>query len=301
MLVRAVCIGWVAGMLAACRDGVQSSGVPTDGLTGGARAVTSTSSGQCKGAGFAVSEDPVRVDRLTAKVVDADGNPAADELAQVCGLDLCINAMTDQAGNVDVRPAASLLKPAFKYGSGFGYAQFAFGLSGSPEHFLGEMLTVKLPGRETGQRLKAGASSSSGPATLELSADAKIHFDVLTYLDEGDRTFRAALVPLSGAPRAIDPSLELVVATTPVETHFCPPAKMRVLNLKQWPAGAAVEFLVHGVSIKEEWAPYGQWAKVSEGAVSADGETVETADSGGIPVLSVIGIRRKAVAAGGLP
>ncbi len=60
-----------------------------------------------------------------------------------------------------------------------------------------------------------------------------------------------------------------------------------------WPAGTAVEFYIHSVSVDQEWAPYAGWAKVSDGAVSADGKTIATADGQGLPVLEVFGIQKK--------
>ena len=45
----------------------------------------------------------------------------------------------------------------------------------------------------------------------------------------------------------------------------------------------------------EEWAPYGGWAKVSEGAVSGDGKNISTADGGGLPLVTVVGLRRTPV------
>jgi hypothetical protein len=87
--------------------------------------------------------------------------------------------------------------------------------------------------------------------------------------------------------------LELLFALSPVDTVVCPPARLGVTNSGGWPPATAVEFFVHGVSIEEHWAPYGGWAKVSDGAVTSDGARITTAESGGIPVLGVIGVRRK--------
>ena len=67
---------------------------------------------------------------------------------------------------------------------------------------------------------------------------------------------------------------------------------LSVPNTTGWAAGTEVEFWIHGVSVKEEWAPYGGWGKVSDGKVSSDGSRVETNEGDGIPILSVIGIRK---------
>jgi hypothetical protein len=79
---------------------------------------------------------------------------------------------------------------------------------------------------------------------------------------------------------------------TPVGTILCPAAKMTVENTTGLPPGARVEFFVHGVEVSEEWAPYGGWAHVSDGTVSDDGATISTDDAGGIPIVSVVGIRK---------
>ena len=68
---------------------------------------------------------------------------------------------------------------------------------------------------------------------------------------------------------------------------------LTVSNDTGWPAGTAVEFFVHGTDVGEYWAPWGGWAKVSDGQVSADGKTISTNGGGGVPELSAFGIRKK--------
>lgn len=286
---RWVCLWGIVGANAGCST--QGSQVPVpEGSSGGVSA-RGGATAHCQGKGFDIEEAPVLVDRVTAKIIDADGNPVADESAQICGLDLCIFAATDQLGNFRATPHASFLKPAFKYGTGIRHAQFAFRLRGAAEYALGSLTTVMFPEPERGAKLLAGTRVSSGPATLELAQDARIEIDRLTYLEEREQTFRAVSVPLMQAA-PFEPTLEFVVAMTPMDTRLCPPAKLSVPNQGAWPAGTQAEFLLHGVSIKEEWAPYGGWAVVSEGAVSQDGNTVETNTGEGIPILGTIGIRR---------
>ncbi|HEX7671984.1 MAG TPA: hypothetical protein VF395_20455, partial [Polyangiaceae bacterium] len=86
---------------------------------------------------------------------------------------------------------------------------------------------------------------------------------------------------------------EIIVGLTPTSTTFCPRAGLSVPNTPGWKAGAAVEFFLHGVEVTEEFAPYGGWAKVSSGTVSADGKTVDTDpdETSGLPILSVVGVR----------
>jgi hypothetical protein len=236
-----------------------------------------------------------RVTSVRAQLLDLEGN-AAIELPQVCGIDVCVIIEdTDASGNVTSTPAQSFDRPAFKNGLGLRYAKFAFLLPNQPDHDLGAVRTVGLPDFAEGAELVAGTEVSSGPVTLGFAADAKFEIDVLTYGKDSERTFRAAQVPIAQAPRAVDASLglELLFALSPVDTVICPPARLGVTNSGGWPAATQVEFFVHGVSIDEHWAPYGGWAKVSDGAVTSDGARITTAESGGIPVLGVIGVRRK--------
>jgi hypothetical protein len=107
------------------------------------------------------------------------------------------------------------------------------------------------------------------------------------------RKFRAAAVSTQNPPAAVDASLGfgILYALTPSATELCPPAALTVPNSANFPAGSAVEVYLHGIDIAEVWAPYGGWAKVSDGTVSADGKTISTSEGGGLPALSVIGVR----------
>jgi hypothetical protein len=236
-----------------------------------------------------------QVTSVRAQLLDLAGNPAI-ESPQLCGIDVCVFIKdTDAAGNLMVTPSRSFDRPAFKNGLGLRYARFAFLLPNQPDHDLGAVRTASLPAFADGAELVAGREVASGPVTMGFAADAKFEIDIVTYAKAEERTFRAAAVPIDQAPRAVDPSLglELLFALSPVDTVICPAARMGVANSAGWAAATAVEFFVHGVSIEERWAPYGGWAKVSDGAVSSDGARITTAESGGIPVLGVIGIRRK--------
>jgi hypothetical protein len=238
---------------------------------------------------------PQNVGSVRAQLLDLEGNPAV-ETPQVCGIDVCVFIEdVDSAGGLSIPIGRSLDRPAFKNGIGLNYARFAYSLPDQAEHDLGVFRTVRLPDFDQGMPLVAGSEARSGSATLALSADAKLEIDILTYTNDEERTFRAAAVPVSQAPPAVDPALgfELLIALSPVDTVICPPARLSVANSAGWAATTVVEFFVHGVSIDEQWAPYGGWTKVSEGSVSADGTLITTAESGGVPVLGVIGIRRK--------
>src|SRR5690606_7622431 len=108
-----------------------------------------------------------------------------------------------------------------------------------------------------------------------------------------EQGLRAVRVPLDSAPPVVaeGPELEIVIAATPVDTRFCPPALLTIDNELDWSPGTDVEVWLHGVDISQEWAPYGGWAKVSDAHVSDDGERIETTEPG-LPVLGVLGFRR---------
>jgi hypothetical protein len=247
-----------------------------------------------EGPGYGQATPKQFVQGIGATVVDLDGQPAAGELAQVCGTDLCINGTTDGYGSVAIPVNQELTKPAFKYGLGVAVAKFALLLSTEPEQDLGTIVTARFPDLGTGVKLEPGKSATSSGVTLELAPDAVIDLNLLDFRTDEEQSFRAVQIPAGQAPAAVDPSLglELVYATTPVETTFCPHASLTVPNSLAWEPGTPVEFFVHGIVIDEAWAPYGGWGKVSDGAVSADGASVVTDEAGGIPILSVIGIRR---------
>ena len=154
--------------------------------------------------------------------------------------------------------------------------------------------TVRLPALETGVPLSAGSAASSGGLSLLPPAGGTIRIDQLTYESVEEQSLRAVRVPNELVPQFADAELglELVYGATPVDTHFCPPAALRVDNTEGWAPGSEVEVLLHGVAIEEEFAPYGGWAKVSDARVSTDGAHIETT-SPGIPVLGVLGLRRK--------
>jgi hypothetical protein len=267
----------------------------TGGGGGSAGSGGSSGSGpKCTGPGFEGTAHKQLVTSLTAKVLDLSG-AAVNEGIQICGFDICLNVNANASGDVSESPGQELDRPAFKWGNGTRYAKFAFLLPNQPTHAVGTVRTAAFPPTSQGTALSAGSSATSNDLTLTIAAGARVDVDLLTFPDAENQKFRAVEIPMAQASAAVDPALnlELLWATTPVETLFCPAAKLSVPNSKAWPAGTKVEFYLHGVSILElDWAPYGGWAKVSDGQVSADGSRVETADGAGVPMLSVFGIRR---------
>jgi hypothetical protein len=250
----------------------------------------------CHGPGYAGAPAQQSFTHLSASVVDAAGKPVGGVIAQACGTNICLNGTTRADGSVDIdNKPIGMTKPAFKYGGGQAYAKFALALTGATVDVdVGEQLTFAFDPPETGSPLEPGKTASSRGFSVTLSADAApVEPDPFDFDTPDLKKFRAVEVPLAKAPAAVDPSLGfgMVVALTPAAAVLCPAAALSVPNSPAWPAGSRVEVFLHGVDVGEEWAPYAGWARVSGGAVSADGKTIMTDPDGGLPALSVIGIR----------
>jgi hypothetical protein len=256
------------------------------------------------GPGYAGPKTVTPFSHLSATVVDLDGHPAGKVTAQACGVNICLNGTTDVQGFIAIDQTANMTRPAFKYGGGQSYARFALplGNEGSTavvDVDLGEQRTAAFDSPEMGAPLTPGAQATSRGVTLTLAKSTAVTVDLFDYATPDLKKFRAAEIPIARAPAAVDAALglALVVALTPAGTTFCPRAGLSVPNTPGWPAGSRVEFFLHGVEVTEEFAPYGGWAKVSGGAVSGDGATVETDATGaadgpaGLPILSVVGAR----------
>jgi hypothetical protein len=250
---------------------------------------------QCRGPGYAGSPSQQRFSHLSAIVVDGAGKPVSKVIAQACGTNICLNGTTGADGSVTIEQAVSMTKPAFKYGDGTLYARFALPLEDPSVNVdLGKEVTFLFDAPEMGVALEPGKPAVSHGATVTLSPETTdVTPDRLDFYTADLRKFRAVEVPIAKAPAAVDPSFgfELVYALTPSDTVLCPAAALSVPNTPGWDAGSRVEVFLHGIDVAEEWAPYGGWAKVSGGAVSADGTSISTDADGGIPALSVIGIR----------
>ena len=264
------------------------------GGSSGAPAGGSEVAPKCEAPGYHSDATAVEIDEVDAKLFDPSGMPVSDLLVQVCGLDVCVNGMTNVAGKTSVAPGTTLLRPAFKYGDGFGFAKLAALLGSDKVQDLGQLVALPLPGYAEGAAFPKSGAVTNGDVTLILAAGVKVNHDVLTYTDDSELVFRSVSIPVADSGRALDPSwgFELGYSLAPVSTTFCPPAGLRVGNALVWPAGTEVEVFVQGLEVNEEWAPYGSWVKVADASVSADGSAIETT-SGGIPILSSIALRRK--------
>jgi hypothetical protein len=249
----------------------------------------------CHGPGYAGSPTKQQFSHLSATVVDVDGKPVSDVIAQACGTNICLNGTTASNGTVIIDDDVGMTKPAFKYGGGQAYVRFALPLSGSAVDVdLGNEVTFPFDPAAAGAPLVPGKAAVSNGVTLTVSPDTvSITPDPFDFDTPDLKKFRAVEVPIGKAPGAVDTTLDfgMLVALTPSATVLCPAAALSVPNSPGWAAGSRVELFLHGIDVGEEWAPYGGWAKVSGGAVSRDGMTIETDPDGGLPALSVVGIR----------
>lgn len=255
-------------------------------------AVETVAPNECVIPEFEVDAEAVPFERLSATVLDEEGTPIADTVAQACGLNVCLQAKTDSQGRVTISENEEISKLAFKYGDGLHYAQVVVPLPDGPRHELGEQPTLRLPDGDAQNRLSAGASLSSSDAELDLSEDVSIKIDRLSYPDESEhvfvaREFEEDLLPQSIA--ALDFSAVWVFG--PQKTEFCPPAKLSVPNTADLKAGSGVELYILVTGTEGHFAPYAEWGKVGTATVSEDGSRIETDPDSGIPELGIIGLR----------
>jgi hypothetical protein len=238
--------------------------------------------------------DPQYVGSVSATVLGLDGEPLpSDPLVQVCGLDICINAETASDGSVSVGVDQDIKLPAIKYGDGLTSGKLALLLpSNTDEVEAGTLRAPVLP--TSGDPIAAGATASSNGIDLIVEDGAVVDFDTLVYQSDDEQAFRAAPVLAKDVPPGFDQGygFDLYVALAPLETEICPPAGLVVPNAAELDAGAEVEFIIQGLEADEHFAPYAGFAKVADGHVSEDGETIAI-ESGGLPALSLVAIREK--------
>lgn len=235
-------------------------------------------------------------EQLSAQVVDVDGDAVADQLAQACGLDVCLARTTNAAGEVDIRPQMGqpIRRVAFKYGDGLRFAQFALLLDAEQSHHeLGTQRTLALPASGKHEPLRAGSRASSSGARLEVDASANVRFDLLSFPDEQAQAFVAAVWPQAEPlPEAAqDLGFVALWALGPLKTEFCPPARLALPNTAALAPGTEVELLLHVTDVSAAWGEYGTWNPVARARVNQDGSRLETLDDSGIPQLGTLGLR----------
>jgi len=266
-----------------------SSSKPLDGAAGAGGAGNAP---QCTAPGYHVDSAATEVDEVQAVLHDPSGAAVSNMQIQVCGTDTCTYASSSKTGAVDATPHVKLLLPAFKYGDGLDFAELAVPLSQAKQD-LGTVVVLPLPDYADGAAFPKSGAVTNGDLTLFLDKNTTVTQNVLSY-DDSQQVFRSVAIPIADSAQALDPSLgfELAYGVAPLDTLFCPPARLSLKNTLDWDPGTEVEVLVQGLNTDEAWAPYGTWLKVADGSVSSDASSIDTT-SGGIAVLSSIAVRRK--------
>jgi hypothetical protein len=243
--------------------------------------------------------DSLTMDSVTAQLVDQLDMPAGNVAATMCGTNVCSElAASETDGSLIVTASALALDaPRFNVGhNGRGYAKLTAIIPTAPTFDFGTVRVLRLPAFSSGAMLAPGAPATNNGVTVEVAADGVVDFFELDFPDPADHRLVAAVMDI----RAIDPAelpsvppalgIEMIVGLGPMETKLCPAAALTFPNAAQFAPDSEVEILINGNVTFEHYAPYGEWAKVAEGVVSADGTTVTTKDGQGIEVLGTFGI-----------
>lgn len=234
------------------------------------------------------------VTSASATITDPAGAPLSGVVTFIVGLDLASNPMfTATNGTVAVHsPASQLRHPVFSFGDALTFARLEIPFT-TPTMSLGALVTARLP--QSGAALQPGATATSGGVSIAIAAGATVGIDALTYDNPDKQQLRAVDLPVAQEAAVVTSSglgLELLFGVSPAGTTFCPSATVTVPNDAGWPANAAVEFYIQGGDVEQQWAPFGGWAKISDGQVSADATTVSTTPGEGFPFLDALfGVR----------
>jgi len=308
LLPLAAVAALVAGAACGGGGGTGGGGAGTGGQTStssSSSGSTSSSSGAggqaptCPGMGYAGGEKTTPGGSVTAIIVDQNGAPVAGQPVFICGTDICSDpGMTGTDGKVSISTTLMMKKAAFKFGDAVGFSELAIPLAMASTDF-GTVGTAKLPA--TGGTFTPGMDAVSGGVTISIPAGGSVSVNEIVYDTPEKQQLRAALLPLANEGPVLDAvqingtpaGFEALYGVAPAGTLLCPAAKVTIPNSASWPAGTAVEFWVMTVDVGQEYAPYAGWAKASDGAVSADGQSVSTADGGGFVYLDNFAVRKK--------
>jgi hypothetical protein len=296
-LIPLVCLTFCA----ACSSDPTEPDTGTAG-SGGSAAGETSSAGKSNGGGGSSgltrcpegenpnsAPNPIEVGSISGLIVDEQGKPTNAGLVQVCGKDVCTQANVERDGKLIENVGDTRDTPAVKFGDGFDWAKLLV-LLGEGDNALGTLTTVRLPSYADGVALVAGESATSGGVTLSLAEDAHVDVNFLDYEDESQQVFRAAALT-EPALAQLKQGFVQGYALSPLETKLCPSPALSLDNTSGLEPGTALELYILGLSVDEEFADYGTWQKVGEGAVSDDGEALEFPE--GVPVLSAIGVKVK--------
>lgn len=233
----------------------------------------------------------VPVDSVAIEATDEAGDPIAAVNLQLCGVDGCLYAMTDAAGQaifINELSSETIDRPVSKPGDSLVYGKFAYPYT---ETSADPLLVVLPRMTDTGDQVEAGATLTAEGVEIEVGADTALHIDELTYDSEEKKTFRAAQVP-AALVSTVTGSEDYVMAFAlgPYDTLFCPPVAARFENYADLAPGTEVEIYGLELTGEESFGGYGEWSKIADGVVSADGTNVET---DALPVLLSIAIKEK--------
>jgi hypothetical protein len=292
----------LVGLLAGCGDdggtggtgGTGGSATGGAGQGGGVGSTTSQGGGNTGPACEPPAAQPgasndVPVTSVTAIAKDDTGAPIANFSLQLCGADNCLYADTNAIGQATFTTNVGTVdRPMFKPGDSLVYGKIGYPyLADSPNPlpgFFPKML-------DSGQSLDPGTEVIAGDVTIAIPAGGSVVVDDLIYDEPAKQTFRAASLPPSQL--AMIPELAGFAALYtlgPIDTLFCPPAKLTVPN-SGFSAGATVEIFAQELAIGQHFGGYGEWSKIADGVVSADGATISTTDDTGLPALLTIAIK----------
>lgn len=291
--------------LAACGDSSTGSGgaggnATTSTGTGSSssKASTSTATGTGTGGGASCDEPVgagsaalnVGVTSIQGSVVDTAGAAASTVPVQVCGKNKCLYGTTSASGSVTVtNDGSNLDRPLFKVGDGLTTARSAYPITTPTATVMATVQSMT----DSAKAFTAGTTLTAANASLEIAAGGTAGF-AIEFGDPAMQTFRAGEVPTAKiADIATGQTFVGLWGFGPIETVLCPPAKLTVKNDTGLAANAAVEFYLQELNTGEGFGTYGDWVKVADGAVSADGATISTNAGSGIPELGLIGIKAK--------
>jgi hypothetical protein len=245
---------------------------------------------------------------VTAKIVDETGAPVVGQPLYICGTNLCSPpGMTQAGGAASISSTLSLKKAAFKVGDALAYAELGIPLTMATTDFTAGGTKVINTGKlsnKTGAALTPGTDAVSGDVTVTIAAGASVGVNPLVYDTPDKQLFRSVSIPVANEGPVFASAgvsgFELFYGVAPAGTTLCAAAKITVAlphatmtpNDLGWAPGTAVEFWVTSVDTGQIYAPYAGWAKMSDGAVSADGKTVATSDGKGFISLEHFAIRK---------
>jgi hypothetical protein len=241
---------------------------------------------------------------VTAKLLDQNGKSVEGVPGTICGINLCSEVhYSDAAGilTIDATDAGmDFDEPRFNRGFfGREHTKISAFIPTKPSHDFGTVRVFALPSFAEGVPLVAGADVTQAGVTLSIPAGGVVDIDTIKFTEVSEQVFRAAVVDLTAFPPAELPGLdaalglEVALALAPMDTHLCPAAGLRFDNVRGWAAGAEVEIFLHGTKVFDHYAPYGEWSKVADATVSADGKTVATVAGQGIELLGTLGAALK--------